>query len=441
MRDPIPFHDLKSSNYKLLHNTYKIRKDLADFLSGIKFNKRTDLLDNHTLIENVTDLELLSLLRPSRLTPDPHLNELIKFVVANTYKGFILSVRELEDGIRRASIEDGTGEIISAEINQENKSQIKFSSIRLFGKDLSTLMILEKVDRINGMNHLDNLRKSKVASLWLEKDLTVPQEVNPIIFKTLSAFLSNILHLTRPTSEGSPLEENGTLADGPAGIAPDPIETPGSGENPENDEAQCGPGSGWLADLVPELNVTDCCKAHDACYAKGCTSCDKAKCDTDFYKCILPKAGPAIATLYYDAVTAFGQSSFNYCDGKWGLGGTVSVAVGVGVGVIVGFIGGPGAGIVAGMIATVASIAINSQLCKICEEAKKWECTAWKENRYKKCAEKREKRKKKCRKWKKWLRWLCRAWTYVSYWICKAWTWIVHKLCVAGKWVITKLTC
>jgi hypothetical protein len=192
---------------------------------------------------------------------------------------------------------------------------------------------------------------------------------------------------------------------------------------------------------VPELNIGDCCAAHDACYARGCTSCDKASCDKDFYDCILPKAGPAIATLYYDAVTAFGQASFNYCDGRWGLGGAIAVGVGIVVGVAVGVYAGPAWGVAAGTLVTAGSIALQRVLCQVCEAVKEWECTAWEERRYRECAERKEKRKKKCRKWKKWLRWLCRAWTYITYWVCVAWTWITTRLCTAGQWIIVAITC
>ena len=441
MRDPIPFHQLQDLDSGRLVRRYKIRRGLADLVSRAKLHRRTDLLDDRSLTEGAKDRELLALLRPSRLIPDPTPKELVIGSAVSTYKGFVLLVRDLEDGRRRGSIEDGRGELISADLTPENRARIRFSSVRLLGYDLSELLALEETERIKGLHRLNSVRDTPVGDLWRERDMRAPGGEDPVVFQALSALLNAVLYLTRPRS-GALMDEGGTVAGGIPGTGlTGPGAVPGDITPPAEEEGECGPGTGWLADLIPELNIADCCKAHDECYEKGCTSCDKARCDYEFYSCILPKAGPAIAALYYDAVTAFGQASFNYCDGRWGLGGTIAVSVGIAIGVVVGVLAGPSWGVAAGSAAVIVSVGLHSQLCKICEVVKKWECTAWEERRYRECAERKEKRKKKCRKWKKWLRWLCRAWTYIRYWVCVAWTWIVHKLCVAGKWVITGLTC
>eukprot|EP01113_Clastostelium_recurvatum_P051034 TRINITY_DN9829_c1_g1_i2.p1 TRINITY_DN9829_c1_g1~~TRINITY_DN9829_c1_g1_i2.p1 ORF type:complete len:213 (-),score=34.86 TRINITY_DN9829_c1_g1_i2:68-628(-) len=46
----------------------------------------------------------------------------------------------------------------------------------------------------------------------------------------------------------------------------------------------CGPGNGFIADLIPEYRFGDCCNAHDNCYA----TCGAVKedCDRRFYGCM-----------------------------------------------------------------------------------------------------------------------------------------------------------
>jgi len=74
----------------------------------------------------------------------------------------------------------------------------------------------------------------------------------------------------------------------------------------------CGPGE--MGDyLVPDMNVSWACEQHDACYAAGGTSDDRARCDQQFYNDMIALGTHyTLATAYYLAVRAAGWMYFNY---------------------------------------------------------------------------------------------------------------------------------
>lgn len=468
MREPIPLRELREAPAGELVRKWGLRRELAEFVSELLPERRSDLLDVPGLADVATPEELILLGTEPRTVPDaPPVARVIRSA-SRAVKGFDLYRQELETGPARLGIRDAAGEVISAEV-AENRPGIRFSSVRLLGYPLGRLLALPTRERERGAARLADLRRTVIGELWRDRELPVPEGAQEIQFRSLSALLNAVLSLTRPRygnradTHGGEGFDTGPVAGGGGTGVPD-VPSDVTGED-EEEEGECGPGTGFLADLVPELNIAHCCLEHDRCYAEGCTSCDRARCDREFYECMLPVAGPAVAALYYDAVVAFGQFAFNYCEGegRGGAGGTIAVGVGVAVGVVVGLLAGVKWGIAAGAAAAALTILLNRLFCLACEWVREWECTNWKESRYrrcterkekrkKKCAEKKEERKKKCDRWIKLFRWLCRswtwvvnvvcvAWTYVTYSVCVAWTWVVHKVCVGGRWVLTILTC
>jgi hypothetical protein len=64
--------------------------------------------------------------------------------------------------------------------------------------------------------------------------------------------------------------------------------------------------------FVPDLDVGDCCMAHDIAYQIGGDRADRLIADQELRDCILGHNRPIVAVIYYTGVRLFGWLFFNW---------------------------------------------------------------------------------------------------------------------------------
>lgn len=465
MRFPIPLTDLASGDARRLRKRYRVRDELAQTIATADIQRRTDLLDNEAVCRNASPAELRELMRNSRLIPDEVAAEP---PIVDTHScqqsGLALVVCTFADERRRVAIRDGAGEIISAEVANALPG-LRISTTHLLGYNMSELTTLSDAERLEGTHRLGQIRNGVAERLWDLAELTTPDTVEPRVFRALSAVLSVILWRTRPW-----VETSGPANDRNAKTAYRTRKSGLGGEDAkgaESDDYGCGPGSGWLADLIPELSFHQCCVGHDKCYETGGDALDKEKCDYKFYGCMLGTKWYAVplASLYFWAVNTFGQESFHYHGSSKAevVGRSIAGAVAVVAGIAAGLAAGSvlvGIGVLIG--AAIVINLINLGLAALCRVSGKMECVVWGEQKRRESREERvkeireheetyRKRVKECSSWG-WFSWLCTAFHWVwktikkivteVVWITKTvWYWVTETVCLILKLVFVVVGC
>src|SRR6185295_9810294 len=229
---------------------------------------------------------------------------------------------------RRLAIQSASGEVISAEVDAAGYPD--FSTLRLYGWSPVELLAIDLGIRKNIYRELRHLNVPEVRRFVKDGG------ANLLGHRVLAGLLLSVRAFVGYSALNDGVVSPGGIPGPTPGPEGDPTITPGTSGTDECDspEEQNGCGRGELADITAPigkvLDIDGCCNAHDRCYCRQCSSCERNDCDAELHDCILKTTGDeALAAAVYGIVRSIGTVADFDCGSEFGLGAIVAVGAGI----------------------------------------------------------------------------------------------------------------